>query len=90
MLKAVHPKLPMRDKAVTREYYLSQLGFQDAGSEDYDGYLMVRKDNIELHFYPATNSRMKTSNSCIRGKSQKVVAMNSQALLTFASAKRIL
>ncbi len=51
MLTAVNPKLPMRDKRATREYYLSQLGFEDAGSEDYDGYLMVRKDDIELHFF---------------------------------------
>ena len=51
MLTAIHPKLPMRNKNVTRDYYLNQLGFQDAGSAVYDGYLMVKKDNIEIHFF---------------------------------------
>ena len=54
MLTAIHPKLPMRNKNVTRDYYLNLLGFQDAGSADYDGYLMVKKDNIEIHFFEFT------------------------------------
>ena len=51
MLTDIHPKLPMRNKAVTREYYINQLGFQEFGSADFDGYLMVQKDNIQLHFF---------------------------------------
>ena len=51
MLTAIHPKLPMRNKSVTRKYYLEMLGFEAAGTADYDGYLMVRKDNVELHFF---------------------------------------
>lgn len=51
MLKAIHPKIPMRDKAKTRDYYLNQLGFEEVGIQDYDGYLMVRKDQIEIHFF---------------------------------------
>lgn len=51
MLTAVHPKLPMRDKARTRAYYIGLLGFEDAGSDDYADYLMVRKDQVELHFF---------------------------------------
>ena len=39
----------MRDKTATRDFYINQLGFQDFG--DYDGYLMVEKDNIEIHFF---------------------------------------
>jgi hypothetical protein len=50
MLTNIHPKLPMRDKALTRDYYLL-LGFELAGSADYDGYLMVKKDQVELHFF---------------------------------------
>ncbi|MCA6075045.1 bleomycin resistance protein [Fulvivirga sedimenti] len=59
MLKSIHPKLPMRNKKITRDYYLNQLGFQDAGSADYDGYLMIKKDNIEIHFFefPELNPR---------------------------------
>lgn len=40
----------MRDKAVTREFYINKLGFQQFGN-DYDGYLMVQKDNIQIHFF---------------------------------------
>lgn len=49
MLTDINPKLPMRDKVVTREFYLNKLGFKEIG--DYDGYLMVRKDKIEIHFF---------------------------------------
>lgn len=51
MLTDIHPKLPMRDKAVTRDFYLNQLGFQEFGNADYDGYLMVQKDRIQIHFF---------------------------------------
>lgn len=51
MLTAINPKLPMRDKSVTRDYYLNKLGFTEFGNADYDGYLMVEKDNIQIHFF---------------------------------------
>jgi len=51
MLTEIHPKLPMRDKAVTKDYYMNQLGFQTVGTVDYDGYLMLQKDNIQIHFF---------------------------------------
>ncbi|MFN4255234.1 MAG: bleomycin resistance protein [Saprospiraceae bacterium] len=51
MLTAIHPKLPMRDKAATRDFYINQLGFQEFGDADYDGYLMVQKDNVQIHFF---------------------------------------
>jgi hypothetical protein len=51
MLTAIHPKLPMRDKSATRDYYINRLSFQEFGSADYDGYLMVQKDNIQIHFF---------------------------------------
>lgn len=51
MLTAIHPKLPMRNKALTRDYYLNMLGFELAGSGDYKDYLMVKKDQVELHFF---------------------------------------
>ncbi len=50
MLTDVHPKLPMRDKAATRDFYIDKLGFQLFGA-DYDGYLMIRKDRIQIHFF---------------------------------------
>lgn len=51
MMTSIIPKLPMRNKATTRDFYLNQLGFADIGSADFDGYLMVKKDNIEIHFF---------------------------------------
>jgi catechol 2,3-dioxygenase-like lactoylglutathione lyase family enzyme len=51
MLTAIHPKLPMRDKERTREYYITKLGFKQLGEEDYEGYLMIVKDNIEIHLF---------------------------------------
>lgn len=49
MLTDINPKLPMRDKSITRDYYITQLGFQEIG--DYGDYLMVKKDKIEIHFF---------------------------------------
>jgi catechol 2,3-dioxygenase-like lactoylglutathione lyase family enzyme len=51
MLTNIHPKLPMRNKATTKAYYIDQLGFELLGSEDFEGYLMVTKDQIEIHFF---------------------------------------
>jgi catechol 2,3-dioxygenase-like lactoylglutathione lyase family enzyme len=51
MLSEIHPKLPMRDKAATRDFYLNKLGFEEFGSADYEGYLMVQKDHIQIHFF---------------------------------------
>ena len=61
MLIAIHPKLPMRDKSVTKDYYVNKLGFQIFGDNDFEDYLMIYKDNIQIHFFefkdldPATN-----------------------------------
>ncbi|WP_299335951.1 VOC family protein [uncultured Psychroserpens sp.] len=49
MLTDINPKLPMRNKTITRDYYVNQLGFKELG--DYRQYLMVQKDNIEIHFF---------------------------------------
>jgi len=51
MLTDINPKLPMRDKVVTRDFYLNKLSFQEFGSADYDGYLMMQKDSIQIHFF---------------------------------------
>jgi|SRR5688572_23795114 len=51
MLTAIHPKLPMRDKTITKDFYINKLDFQNLGSADYEGYLMVEKDNIQIHFF---------------------------------------
>lgn len=51
MLKSVNPKLPMRNKAITKDYYINQLGFTDIGSQDYEDYLILKKDEVEIHFF---------------------------------------
>jgi catechol 2,3-dioxygenase-like lactoylglutathione lyase family enzyme len=51
MLTAINPKLPMRNKDITRDFYVNQLGFEEFGSADFDGYLMVQKDGIQIHFF---------------------------------------
>ena len=51
MLTEINPKLPMRNKAATKDYYVNKLGFQLFGDEDYDDYIMVYKDNIQIHFF---------------------------------------
>lgn len=51
MLLQVHPKLPMRNKLITREFYLNKLGFNDISTQDFEGYLILNKDQIEIHFF---------------------------------------
>lgn len=51
MLVDINPKLPMRDKAKTKAFYINQLGFTMCGKTEYDDYLMVEKDNIQIHFF---------------------------------------
>ncbi len=51
MLTAINPKLPMRNKNASRDFYISKLDFHEFGSADFDGYLMLQKDNIEIHFF---------------------------------------
>jgi hypothetical protein len=55
MLTDINPKLPMRDKTLTREFYIDKLGFHQFGDADYDGYLMVQKDHIQIHFFEYKN-----------------------------------
>ena len=51
MLTTINPKLPMRDKNVTRDFYINKLGFKESGSANFDGYLMMEKDQIQIHFF---------------------------------------
>jgi catechol 2,3-dioxygenase-like lactoylglutathione lyase family enzyme len=50
MLIQINPKLPMRDKSATRDFYINKLGFAQHGG-DFDGYLMVERDNVQIHFF---------------------------------------
>ena len=57
MLVDIIPKLPMRNKNVTIDYYLTNLGFKVIGN--YQGYLILRKENIEIHFFEFKDLRPK-------------------------------
>ncbi|MCD9189474.1 MAG: VOC family protein [Pyrinomonadaceae bacterium] len=50
MLTNINPKLPMRNKAATKDFYVNKLGFEQYGG-DFDDYLMVEKDHIQIHFF---------------------------------------
>jgi len=66
MLTEIHPKLPMRDKTATRSFYKNLLNFQEVGNADFDGYLMMKKDNIQIHFFEfKTLSPKKTTDKFI-------------------------
>lgn len=49
MLTEIHPKLPMRDSAATKDFYIGKLGFELRS--DYGNYLIVARDRIEIHFF---------------------------------------
>jgi catechol 2,3-dioxygenase-like lactoylglutathione lyase family enzyme len=49
MLTNINPKLPMRDKNATKEFYIHKLGFTEIS--DYGDYLLMKKDTIEIHFF---------------------------------------
>jgi len=51
MLTDINPKIPMRDKAKTMDFYINKLGFTEFGNNRYADYLMVQKDNIQIHFF---------------------------------------
>ena len=53
MLTNINPKLPMRDKMITKHFYIDQLNFKMLG--EYAEYLIVAKDNIEIHFFEFKN-----------------------------------
>jgi hypothetical protein len=48
-IHSVIPKLPSVNLEVTKSFYL-QLGFRQVGG-DYEDYLMLSRDTIELHFF---------------------------------------
>lgn len=51
MLTDINPKLPMRNKKVTKDFYIDKLGFKEFGSTNFNEYLMIEKDQIQIHFF---------------------------------------
>ncbi len=55
MLTNIIPKLPMRNINITQEYYIRKLGFEVFGTHQSTNYLMLQKDNIQIHFFEHNN-----------------------------------
>ncbi|MDV3936916.1 glyoxalase/bleomycin resistance/extradiol dioxygenase family protein [Elizabethkingia anophelis] len=53
MITDIIAKLPMRKKELTSGFY-KKLGFTVFGNE-FDNYLMLQKDNFQLHFFEFKN-----------------------------------
>jgi hypothetical protein len=53
MLIDIIPKLPMRDKSHTKEFYLDQLSFELLA--DYGDYILIKKEGIEIHLFEFTS-----------------------------------
>jgi len=49
-LHSVIPKLPAADLQATKSFYVEKLNFRLEGG-DYPDYLMLFRDEIELHFF---------------------------------------
>lgn len=41
----------MRNRNITRDYYENKLAFKYIGSDDFEDYLIMQKDNIQIHFF---------------------------------------
>lgn len=54
MLTDIHPKLPMRRKESTKDFYITLLSFNEYGFTGSDSYLMITKDAVQLHFFEHT------------------------------------
>ncbi|MBK7174272.1 MAG: VOC family protein [Bacteroidales bacterium] len=49
MLTNIIPKLPMRNKTLTKDFYINQLGFNLLG--EFNDYLILGRDHLEIHFF---------------------------------------
>lgn len=61
------PILPSVDMSVTRSFYRDRLGFTVIGPESVN-HLIVRRDEMELHFWLCDDPKLPEVSSCyIRG-----------------------
>lgn len=50
-MKLIIPKLPMRNKEITKNFFVTQLEFTEIGHTDFNEYLILEKDHLEIHFF---------------------------------------
>lgn len=61
------PVLPSPDLGETRAFYVDRLGFE-ATAYETEGYLIVRRREMEIHFWLCDDRRLPEVSSCyIRG-----------------------
>ncbi|MGE0501851.1 MAG: bleomycin resistance protein [Rhizobiaceae bacterium] len=61
------PILPSPEIAITRDFYRDRLGFTVVGPDMTD-YLILRRDEMELHFWRSDDPKLPEVSSCyIRG-----------------------
>jgi uncharacterized glyoxalase superfamily protein PhnB len=63
MLQALIPKIPALNLEETKRFYVDKLSFNVNGQ--YDDYLVVSKDNIEIHFFLDENTNPDKSDKMI-------------------------
>lgn len=62
MLKTAIPVLASLDAAKTIEFYTKKLGF--TFHSDWDGYLILSRDGIFIHFWPTTDEEIPKNTGC--------------------------
>lgn len=60
MLKSICPILPCRNFDTTTEFY-SKFGFNEVARFEAEGYLIIVRDRVELHFFNQPDLDPKTS-----------------------------
>ncbi|WP_134090877.1 VOC family protein [Olivibacter sp. XZL3] len=80
MLTDINPKLPMRNKAATKDFYLNRLGFKEFGHADYQEYLMVEKDRIQIHFFAFEALDPKTNYGQVYIRTDNIEALYEELL----------
>jgi catechol 2,3-dioxygenase-like lactoylglutathione lyase family enzyme len=60
-ITAAHPILPAQDMDVTESFY-RHLGFVSQGR--WGGYMILRRDGVELHFWQCGDRRIAENSSC--------------------------
>ncbi len=82
MLTAVNPKLPMRNKAATKAFYIDKLGFRIVENADYPEYLILEKDEIEIHFFLFENLNPKENYGQVYIRTDNIEALYANFLRT--------
>jgi len=60
MLTSICPIFPSRDFSVTAGFY-EPLGFANVGEYPEEGYLILERDQVELHFFRAEKHKPRKS-----------------------------